>query len=464
MRVASKIVLLALLSFLPVLGVYGWFSLEREEELFRSDMERDLSLLGAHLAKVAAAEWVRGGVEGVASIVGAAVVADKQVAVEWHAHEANEATPARALSVREGSLVWIEPVYANGQPLGAILLEESLAPMHAYLRETLARFGLLTVLLITLSVLTVHLLSRRFIGQRLKRLVAYAARTGEGDLGRPVHLRGRDEIADLASSLSAMSAQLADARHQEELANGERLLMLQHLRHADRLASVGRLAAGVAHELGTPLNVVLGHANRIAEGAQAPVETKESAETIHRQVKRMEQTIRDILGFVRKTPSQHELINIRDLAETVSGLLAPLAKQKQVTLDIDPGQGEMRSYGDGLRLEQALSNLVTNAIDASPDGGGVKIKITRETRSPRAGGREQSVVLVRVRDEGAGVPESEVEHLFEPFFTSKATGQGTGLGLWLADGILRDHGGRIELESPSGQGACFAMVLPEAAV
>jgi len=462
MKVASKIVLVALLSFVPVLGVYGWFSLEREDRLFRSDMERDLSLLGAHLGKVVVAEWTRGGADGVASIVKAAAVANGDLNVEWSPSTGSEPLREHGLSARRRSLVWFEPVRIDGRYLGEIVLEESLAPMHAYLRATVLRFGVLTALLIAASVLAVHVLSRRLVGRRLETLVGFAARTGAGDLGKSVDVGGRDEIAALASSLGAMSEQLAEARRREEHTNAERFFMLQQLRHADRLASLGRLAAAVAHELGTPLNVVMGHADRIADGAHALPDTKKSAATIHRQVKRMEATIRDILGFVRKVPGKEEVVDLREVAETVSSLLRPLANQKQITIEVNPGQLANRINGYRLPLEQALSNVVANAVDASPPGGRVRITITREQRTGRAGGQARPSVLMRVRDEGPGISKEEIERLFEPFYTSKPTGHGTGLGLWLADGIIRDHGGSIELENPTEKGACFAIVFPEA--
>jgi len=457
MNVASKIVLVASLAFLPILGVHTWLSLEREESLFRSDMERDLSLLGAHLREIARVEWSRSGADGVDAVFRGAASADQRVAVQWRRKPLGQA----GLLEEPGALVWVEPLVIRGETVGEILLTERLAPMYAYLNSTIVRLAALTLFLIAGGLLVARLLGYRLIGRRLDRLVAFAAETGAGRLGQRVDVGGRDEITRLGTSLEAMSATLARARAESKRLDEERLTMLQHLRHADRLASVGRLAGSVAHELGTPLNVVMGHANRIAEGSQAPSETKESAATIHRQIKRMEATIRDILGFVRQKPGDAERIDLKGVAESVCELLRPLAQRRGVALEIECALASAPVRGLVLQLEQALSNLVSNAIDASPEKGGrVVVALTREERVPRIGGKPQPVIVARVRDQGPGVAEEEIARLFEAFHTSKAVGEGTGLGLWLAEGIVRDHGGSIEVENPSDGGACFSIVLP----
>jgi two-component system NtrC family sensor kinase len=457
MKVASKIVLVACLAFLPILGVRTWLALEREEDLFRSDMERDLSLLASDLREMAVVEWRRSGAPGVATVVRAAAEADPRIGIEWRSPPLGE----RALHESDGALVWVEPVEIGGKTAGEIVLTESLAPMHAYLRSTLVRGGVLMLFLISGGLVVASLLSRSLIGRRLDLLVGFAAETGAGKLGRRVDVGGHDEITRLAASLGTMSEMLAEAHREAERLDRERLMMLNHLRHADRLASLGRLAGSVAHELGTPLNVVMGHAGRILEGVQAPSETKESAATIHRQVKRMETTIRDILGFVRQTPGPEERVDLNGVVDSVCGLLRPLAEGRGVQLEISAALEPAQVWGRMVQLEQALSNLVSNAIDASPDGGLVVLRLAREERVPRTGGKAQRVIAVRVCDQGPGVAEADIAHLFEAFYTSKSAGKGTGLGLWLADGIVQDHGGSIEVENRSEGGACFAMVLPE---
>jgi signal transduction histidine kinase len=164
---------------------------------------------------------------------------------------------------------------------------------------------------------------------------------------------------------------------------------------------------------------------------------------------------------VRQAPGEQERLDLNAVVESVCDLLRPLAQRRSVRLAIDGSHQAAPIRGRVVQLEQALSNLVSNAIDASPEGGQVEISLSREERLSRAGSRGQPVIVTRVRDQGPGIAAADVARLFEPFYTSKAAGEGTGLGLWLADGIVRDHGGLIEVEDCAQGGACFAMVLPE---
>ncbi len=178
----------------------------------------------------------------------------------------------------------------------------------------------------------------------------------------------------------------------------------------------------------------------------------------------MQTIIRDILRFARQTPGEEQRIDLNTVVDSVCGLLRPLARRRGVQLEVNGTLASAPVRGREVQLEQALSNLVSNAIDASPEGGQVVLALAREERVPGVGGKAQAVIVARVRDQGAGVAEADVARLFEAFYTSKVAGHGTGLGLWLAEAILRDHGGSIEVENRSEGGACFSIVLPESEV
>lgn len=460
MKVAPKLAMVAWLAFLPVLGMHAWLSVRREQSLFQSDLERGLSLLGEHLRQVVVTEWARSGEPEGEAILSAVARTDRDVEIRW----LPEIPPGaqRGLSAPQGDRVtWLEPIAIEGNPIAGIELSESLKPMHRYLRATLVRIGLLSVALAVASLVLAHAVGQRVIGRRLQSLVEFAKRTGAGRLGERIDLAGRDEISALATSLGDMSGQLAESRRQAEAANAERLAMLQQLRHADRLTSIGRLAGGVAHELGTPLNVVMGHAKRIAAASSWSEETRRSAETIHRQMDRMAATIRNILGFVRRSNPPVETLDLVAVVESVRELLAPLLAERRVEIVSEAKMHSALVRGSRIQLEQAISNLIANAVDATGADGRVEIAIERTNGGPRIGRAPWPMIAVRVRDQGAGVPEECVERIFEPFFTSKPAGSGTGLGLWITQGIAHDHGGRIEFANLPGGGACFTMMIPE---
>lgn len=460
MKVASKFALITWLAFVPVLGLHGWLSVRRQEAIFRSDMERHLSFLGEYLARIAAAEWPLDGARGLRALIESASRADRRVQIKWKT-AAGDKTPGGLIENGLDRIVWSEPLEIDGRRFGRLELSESLSAMHAFLHFTLVRIALLSAALGIAGTLLASLMGHRLIGRRLDSLVAFAGRVGAGRLGERTDLTGRDEISLLASRLDEMSEQLAIGREQTEAANAERLSLLQELRHEDRLATVGRLAGGVAHELGTPLNVVMGHAERLATGSPTPGEIEHATRVIRRSVERMTETIHNLLGFVRSAPSPTKRLDPVEVVESVCGLVAPLASQRRIDLALTKAQPGTRVRGNGVQLEQALSNLVVNAIDASSEGGRVEVSVERVERVRRVGGTRRRMIAICIRDWGVGVDESKIERLFEPFFTSKPEGSGTGLGLWLAQGIADDHGGWIDVAIPPDGGSSFTLMIPE---
>src|SRR5262249_4364200 len=234
------------------------------------------------------------------------------------------------------------------------------------------------------------------------------------------------------------------------------------LRHADRLNTVGKLASGIAHELGTPLNVVSGRARMIASGDLDGREVKESAETIVAQADRMVRIIRQLLDFARRRTAQKAPESLPELARRTVALLGPIADERGVTLEVAEGGGPLRAEVDAVQLEQALTNLVVNGIQAMPKGGTVTVSVSRERARPPAdhGGTEQDWVKIEVADQGVGMAPETRAHVFEPFFTTKPVGEGTGLGLAVTYGIVQEHGGWIDVASELGAGSRFRVYLP----
>ena len=244
----------------------------------------------------------------------------------------------------------------------------------------------------------------------------------------------------------------ADARVTH--AEAQRLAAEEKLRHADRLIRVGQLAAGVAHEVGTPLNVARLHADMIASGeVETAEEVEASARSIIEQCDRVARQLRRLLTFarVRDDEEVHDLA-LAELLGGVQVLLSPVARKSGVA--VAPLEGADRWVrGDGSQLQQVFLNLGINAIHAMPQGGTLRMALAQE-------GEE---VVVAVHDTGAGMVPAVVARIFEPFYTTKPPGEGTGLGLSVCQGIVADHGGRIGVESVPGVGTTFRVWLPAAA-
>jgi signal transduction histidine kinase len=239
---------------------------------------------------------------------------------------------------------------------------------------------------------------------------------------------------------------------------------LERLRHTDRLTTIGQLAAGVAHELGTPLSVITGRAEMIASGEATGERADASARVIVDQAQHMTQMIRELLDFSRQRGPRFGLASVRAVCARTVDTLAVVARREHVAIAADLGDDPLLVSADEHQIEQALVNLIVNAMQAMPNGGTVHVTSRgRHAQPPGGGGRERPFACVTVADQGTGIAAQDVPRLFEPFFTTKAPGEGTGLGLAVAHGIVRDHGGWIEVESEPGRGSRFTFYVPLAA-
>jgi signal transduction histidine kinase len=253
-------------------------------------------------------------------------------------------------------------------------------------------------------------------------------------------------------------------RERLELEVSRRESAVEQLRHADRLNTVGKLASGLAHELGTPLNVVAGRASLIASRRVAGDEACKSAEVIVQQTERMSAIIRNLLSFARRGGARKSPLDLSRLVRETVALLEPLAKKQGVEIHVMNGTPHVAPVNAG-ELQQVLTNLVMNAVQAMPKGGVVRVTLEQgpvPADHGRASRSSTPYARIRVKDEGTGIAPDVLPHIFDPFFTTKDVGDGTGLGLSVTFGIVRDHGGWIEASSTLGEGAEFVVYLPQA--
>jgi signal transduction histidine kinase len=245
----------------------------------------------------------------------------------------------------------------------------------------------------------------------------------------------------------------------------ERTSALEQLRHADRLNTVGKLASGIAHELGTPLNVVAGRASMIATQKVVGEDARRSAQVIGQQAERMTTIIRNLLTFARRGGSRRTSLDLARLVGETVALLEPLAKKQRVTLRLANGSPRMAAVNAG-EIQQVLTNLIVNGVQAMPNGGTLTLEIDEIAveRGVEKGITDGSYARIRVRDEGTGIEPAVLPHIFDPFYTTKEVGAGTGLGLSVAFGIVRDHGGAFDVHTKLGEGTQFDVLLPENAV
>ncbi|HEY5243895.1 MAG TPA: ATP-binding protein, partial [Polyangiaceae bacterium] len=327
---------------------------------------------------------------------------------------------------------------------------------HREVRRAVVRNAALTALAVAaVSALVTTLLGLALIERPLAALITQARRVGEGDLSYRIASHRRDEIAVVAQAMNRMCDRLHDLQESERAQAQAKTQALSQLRHADRLATVGRLAAGLAHELGTPLNVVHARAKQLtafAGGESPSAEVRDKARIIVEQTDRMTKLIRQLLDFARKRDMKPAETDLRSLVSRVVVLLEPIARKRSVSLEIHGDEGSLACLVDPEQMTQVLLNLVMNAVHASAPGQTVTLALGRgrAVPPPEDGRAEQACARIEVRDAGGGITSEALPHIFEPFFTTKGVGEGTGLGLSVAYGIVKDHGGWIDVVSRPG--------------
>jgi two-component system, NtrC family, sensor kinase len=225
---------------------------------------------------------------------------------------------------------------------------------------------------------------------------------------------------------------------------------------------VGKLASGLAHELGTPLNVVSGRAKLIVDREVEGADAIDSARIVVEQAERMTALIRQLLDFARPRALQVAPLNVTTLAGRVCQLVGTIARKADVALVPPVPDDRLRLEADDGQLTQVLTNLVVNAIQAIGAHGTVELRARTvdHVPPPYVGGAAQTWMAIEVRDTGAGMDRATRERIFEPFFTTKQVGEGTGLGLSVSWGIVREHGGWIDVASELNKGSTFTVYLP----
>jgi signal transduction histidine kinase len=456
---------------------------ERERALFDAKLREDAAAHAATLAHAVEAIVTSRGVDAAANLVRRANARKRDMLVRWVSLEEAPASLAhpvvplaelenvqagqrafRRLPARNrvGALLAYTPVPAliPGEGRTAIELEASLGPERRFVHRAIVRTAASAGALFALAALVSAVFGLTAVARPLRQLLLKARRAGTGDLSGPVLLRQRDEIRDLADEFNAMCDRLAEAGRRVEAEYTGRIAALEQVRRADRLATVGQLAAGIAHELGTPLGVIAGRAKMIAAGETSDVESRESAAIVVGQADRLTSIIRQLLDFARKQPPQKRSVDLATLARETVELLGPLAQKRDVELIVVSEQpGAVHAAGDAGQLQQVVTNLVVNAIQAATRRVEISCHRTRRKPPPDHGGNEADWVGLRITDDGRGMDAETMEHVFEPFFTTKEVGQGSGLGLSVAHGIVRDHGGWIDVGSEVGQGSWFTIYL-----
>ena len=338
---------------------------------------------------------------------------------------------------------WQSSCHAHAEEqsvLGILDVTLPLAEVDHRLAVATRRAAALSAAAILAIVVILWLFFRQRVVKPVARLLEATNRVAAGDLDHRLEVSRDDELGLLGRSFNDMTRRLATAQSQ--------------IYQSDKLASIGRLAAGVAHEINNPLTGVLGHSSFLHKRAAEGSEEKQDLETIVHETKRCREIVRQLLDFARQAPMSKSAVEINPIVERALRIVDNQLRVKNVNTTLALGDALPPVLADPNQIAQVLINLLVNAADAvGPEGGEIYVGTSLvETE-------EGTRVEVKVADDGGGISEEDLARVFEPFFTTKGV-KGTGLGLAVVWGIVQEHGGSIQVDSTVGRGATFTITLP----
>lgn len=356
------------------------------------------------------------------------------------------------------------PLSLRGEVVGALAVGVDVAPLRAQEAELTTRLALLFTGAM-LAVLAVGYVINRSIVEPVDKLRRMALAVADGDLDQRLRLPQNDEIADLALTFSEMTERLAERTRESERLHAETMERArqledtnqrlrkaqQQLVQSEKLASIGQLTAGIVHDVKNPLAVIKGIAELVQlEDATLSTFAQEQIGLIRDNASHANAIVSDLLTFARQSTPQWQRHDLRDTIQAALRLTEYLLRQAGVQPEADLPADPVMTVYDSRQIEQVLINLIQNAAQAMPSGGAVRIAL-------RVTGVH---ALLTVADTGVGIGPEQIGRVFDPFYTTKSEGEGTGLGLSVTYGIISQHGGEIWASSERDRGTTFSIRLP----
>lgn len=407
------------------------------------------------------------------------------------------------LSTYYNKMVLYSPLWHQGKIIGGIQMEVPIGDLMTNLLE-LKRIILITIVLdaIVLIIFGSLLLSRVLV-KPIKDLVRLTQKISEGDFSQKIEETSRNEIGQLIGSFNRMIERLKE-NHESmenyleslELANKKLKQAQEELIRTEKLASIGRFAAGVAHEVGNPLGAILGYTSILQKEGMDREESKDYLKRIEKEIDRINRIVRELLDFARPSKFEIKDVEIHLVIENTLSLLSYQKNFKNIESRLDLQSDLPKIKGDESQLSQVFMNIILNAVDAMQNGGILTIQTRThivealdEDRFQRVYPRRRrgdpmesdysrkrkadpltalfkkfsegdQLVEIRISDTGIGIRKEDLENIFDPFFTTKAPDKGTGLGLSISLRIVESLGGEIKVTSEIGKGTTFEIYFP----
>ena len=392
-----------------------------------------------------------------------------------------------------GGEKWLEvivPLHLGTKAIGGVRLVSSLDETQSFLSKKRNRAMILTFFSILVILITLTMLFGKLVGDPIQRLVEAMSRAEKGDLEAEAQIQGGDELGKLGRNFNRMLRTIRETHQQniellrqvnqfnEELTRrieaatselakrNEELRLLnealfesqRQLSQSEKLAAVGQVTATMAHQIGTPLNSISGYIQLMLQDGNLRPKDRDRLKIIESQLDRLADSVKSLLSFTRQPKPQLKSLDVNDVLEELIHLSEPwfLARNVKLSTNLSPDLPPV--LGDSTHLQTLFLNLITNALDAMPQGGVLTIKT--QPVSPPLSSDDGRWLEISIADTGIGITEESKRRIFDPFFTTKKMGEGTGLGLAICEKIIKEHSGMINVKSEVGKGSTFFISIP----
>ena len=390
----------------------------------------------------------------------------------------------------ERQLEVIVPLHFKAKVVGGVRVVSSLDEAQSYLSKKRDRTFILTFSSILVILITLTLLFGKLVGNPIQKLVEAMSRAEKGDWEAEASIQSRDELGELGRHFNRMLKTIRETHEQnvkllsqvnkfnEELTikieaatselatRNEELRLLnealfesqRQLSQSEKLAALGQVTATMAHQIGTPLNSISGYIQLMLQDGNLQPTDRNRLEIIESQLDRLADFVKNMLSFTRQPKPQLKPLDVNEVLEELIHLSEPWLNARNVKILPSLYPGLPWVLGDPMHLQTLFLNLITNALDAMPKGGSLAIKTQQISPQPFPGNR--GWLEISITDTGIGITEESKKRIFDPFYTTKRMGEGTGLGLTICEDIVKEHSGRLEVKSEVGKGSTFSILVP----
>jgi two-component system NtrC family sensor kinase len=474
-KISTRLTTVLLICVIPVIGAYMYFNVHQSTRAYVEDLTRETratarALQAALGPDIDLREW--GDVKDVLARVRQDDVAAALFGLDGKPMFMPADFPINPLPAPEqiraalggngaefmaarGSGDWFCRIVAlqahTGQPDGILLIGQRWNDVEDDLRARLESAVLASLLVAAFIAVMIPVVSHRYVARPLAELSGKVTRLSSEEPSDPAG--SGDEVEFLTEEFRRLAEELDTARARLVDESERKLELERQLRRADKLAAIGTLASGLAHEIGTPLNVIRGRAEHLLSNRQNPPRTGEGLEIIITQIDRISRIVRMLLDLGSRRERNFTVCDLRPIVQRTIALLETEAARRRVSCAVNLGDEPLAVRCDADQLQQVFVNLGMNALDAMGSGGSLTVAAARTD----ANGRK--AVRIVFADTGPGISPEIRARIFDPFFTTKEPGKGTGMGLAVSESIVRDHEGEIAIEAPQA-GARIAVTLP----